>query len=214
MILDSKKLSMFCKKSFITFFTLILFFLTGSSISAETTYDLTTSNKEVGKYIMAANKANNATERIQNYMLAANAVKKEPLTKDNATILAWINYVIGKDSFNMMNLKVAIKAFEKSYYYLKLKKINKNNEIAFLDLLHLSTIAQMCNEEKAVTNYLQELANTQKSFEKSDPCEFKSIYDSLSNAYTKDNNLTKAKYYKEKALIMCKPPTSKQKMKK
>lgn len=193
------------KKLVIVFFVFSLLFLIESSIFAQTT-----SNPEIIKYLTIAKEAKSTSEQIQNYMFAANAVNKKLLTKDNAILLANINYAIGRDAINIMDFKVAIKAFEKSYYYLKLKKIHKNNKLAFLDLLQISTIAQMCNDEEAVTNYLEELVKTQTAFEKSDPCEFKSIYYTLSNLYSKSNNLNKANYYHKKALNLDKCSTQKQ----
>ena len=209
MTLD-KKTIISRKKQLILGFTLIVFIIfMGASIFAKTNfiendYKINVSDEKIAQYLVAASKSKDITEKVQNYMLAANAVNKNPLTNDNAILLAYINYTIGRSTFELMNLNVATKAFQKSYYYLKLKKINKNNKIAFLNLLHLNIIAQMSNNEKAIIYYSEEIATTQTLFEKSNLADFKSIYESLSKFYSKNNNLKKSNYYKKKALSLSK----------
>lgn len=179
---------------------LILFFGVKPSISAEMSYNMETHDPEVTKYVLAADKANNVQERINNYMLASNAVKKKPLTKDNAMLIASINCIIGKEAISLIKFDVAAKACQKSYHFLKIKNLHKNNAIAFYDLSVLYTLAEVSNDEKAELTYLEEFANTQKKFETSYPGEFINVYNSLSNIYSKNNNLIKANYYKRKAL--------------
>ena len=170
-------------------------------------YNIEVKNPEVAKHFMMAEKTDDNVIKMKEYMLATNAVKKIPLTKDNAILIAYINYQIGKNAMGIVRFDIAARAFYKSYTTLKLKRIHKNNQLAFLDLLQLIGLAQVSNNAETERNYMEELIKTQKIFEKSNPCEFKNIYNSLANSYTLNNNLRKANYYKVKALNLCKLPT-------
>lgn len=193
----NKSLNSFYKR-YLVLFVFLTFFSCYPPVLAATNYNLSISNKEVANYILAADNSKDSTEKIKNYMLASNAINKKTLSKDDAKLLAILNYLIGKESLNIANFPVAFKAFQKSYGFLKLKNINKNDELSFQNLYMLYTLSGIYIDEKTELEYLEEIANTQPKLETSHLNEFKTLYMELYDIYSKQKDLNKASLYKEK----------------
>lgn len=155
-------------------------------------------DKETVKYLRKAAATEDYTQKQANLMYAFNTHNKLSMTEENVKASAVININIGDNALKNNDFNTAMKAYLKTYVFLKKSDLYKNEPIAFYCLLSAMEISRQMDSKKWYEFCIKEIEQNEIALDTKYPEQFTAIYNNLSKIYYLENNKEKSNLYAQK----------------